>query len=67
MSTLDCAGNSNGEIPTHLWNHVKKFPQMQNETHKEWIERLERKYTVSWLGLDKPSSLETFMPEIKVD
>jgi hypothetical protein len=44
MSTLDCAGNSNGEVPTHLWNHTKKIPQMQNETHKEWIERLERKY-----------------------
>lgn len=40
MSTIDCAGNSNGEVPTFCWGLAKKFPIQLNETHSEWINRL---------------------------
>lgn len=40
MSTLDPAGNSNGEVPVHLWYLAKKYTQGQNEMHQEWINRL---------------------------
>lgn len=40
MSTLDCAGNSNGEVPTCCWSLTKKYPRQSDENHFEWIQRL---------------------------
>ncbi len=40
MSTLDCAGNSNGEVPTFCWSLAKKYPRQSDENHFEWIRRL---------------------------
>jgi len=40
MSTLDCAGNSNGEVPTFCWDLAGKYPPLPNESHNEWINRL---------------------------
>ncbi len=41
MSTLDCAGNSNGEVPTHLWKIAKENPPRLNETSAQYAIRLE--------------------------
>jgi hypothetical protein len=44
MSTLDVAGNSNGEVPVYLWKIAHNNPQKINEKHFEWIERLMKIY-----------------------
>jgi hypothetical protein len=40
MSTLDPANNSNGEVPTHLWDLAKKFPRDEKETPGDYYKRL---------------------------
>ncbi len=40
MSTLDCAGNSNGEVPVFLWEIARKHPMMAGETPGQYYDKL---------------------------
>jgi hypothetical protein len=40
MSTLDAAGNSNGEIPVHCWKLANEYPWDGKEPHNEYVNRL---------------------------